>query len=115
MTLLQALVERSDGASILQTAQMTRWRGFDVMTRLRYKQRRQMRWQLTTRHYQPSFRQKHSARAPALRLRRRQSHLFWAIAGVGLATLAALSLTLPRQPAPRDSSLGAELRCSFAS
>jgi MFS transporter, DHA1 family, inner membrane transport protein len=41
--------------------------------------------------------------------------VFWAIAGVGLATLGALSLTLPRQPAPRDSSLGAELRCSFAS
>lgn len=36
--------------------------------------------------------------------------VFWAIAGIGLVTLAALSLTLPRQPAPAGGSLGAELR-----
>jgi MFS transporter, DHA1 family, inner membrane transport protein len=36
--------------------------------------------------------------------------VFWAIAGMGLVTMAALSLTLPRQPTPRNGGIGAELR-----
>ena len=36
--------------------------------------------------------------------------VFWAIAGIGLLTMAALSLTLPRRPAPSDGRVGTELR-----
>lgn len=36
--------------------------------------------------------------------------VFWAIAGVGLVTTVALKLTLPRQPAPSEGSMGAEIR-----